>query len=252
MVSKSRAAALKAIQLDPDSGPAHAWLGKLAFFYEWDLPKAESELKRAIELDPSHVPAHVMYAVFLVTVGRQDDGLAEMRRAKELDPTSQLTNGIGIFVFYLARQYDQAIEQGIKTIELYPGSSLAYDWLAASYEKKGLSDQANAAYLKSKELGGAPQKELAAYRSAYQKSGIRGYWQKELEAAEQSKSADACWMTRVYAHLGEKEQMLEFLARSSQQHCSGPHTVIADPIDDPLRDDPRFKDLVARLRLSQT
>ena len=185
-----------------------------------------------------------------MTVGRPEDGLAEMRRAKELDPTSQLTNVISIFVFYLARQYDQAIEQGNKTIELYPGSAGAYDWLAASYEKKSLYDQADAAYLKSKELEGASQKVLAVYRTAYQKSGIRGYWQKELEAAERSKSVDACWMTRVYAHLGEKEQMLEFLTRSPQQHCSGPHTVIADPIDDPVREDPRFKDLVARFRLS--
>ena len=193
-----------------------------------------------------------MYSVFLVTVGRQDDGLAEMRRAKELDPTSQLTNGISVFVSYLARQYDQAIEQGNKTIELYSGSAGAYYWLGAAYEKRGLYDQASAAYLKSKELEGAPQKELAAFRSAYQRSSIRGYWQKELEAAERSKSVDACWMTRIYAHLGKKERMLEFLNRSSQQHCSGPHTVIADPINDPLRDDPRLKDLVARLRLPQS
>ncbi len=247
LIPKSRAAALKAVELDPNSGPAHAWLGKLAFFYEWNLPKAEGELKLAIELDPNHVPSHVMYAVFLVTVGRQDDGLAEMRRAKELDPTSQLTNGIGIFVSYLARQYDQAIEQGNRTIELYPGSMLAYDWLGATYEKRGHYDQANAAYLKSKELQGAPQNELAAYQSAYQKSGIRGYWQKELEAAERTKSVNPCWISRVYAHLGKKEQMLEFLNRSSRQHCSGPHTVIADPINDPFRDDPRFKDVVARL-----
>jgi TolB-like protein/DNA-binding winged helix-turn-helix (wHTH) protein/Tfp pilus assembly protein PilF len=252
LVSKSRAAALKAIELDPNSGPAHAWLGKLAFFYEWNLPKAESELKRAIELAPHYPYSHLIYAVFLETVGRPQDGLAEMRRAKEIDPTSQLANVISIFVFYLAREYDQAIEQGNKTIELYPASAGAYDWLGASYEKKGLYDQANAAYLKAKELEGAPQKDLAPYQSAYQKSGIRGYWQKELEAAERSKSVDACWMTRVYAHLGEKEQALEFLNRSFQQHCSGPHTVIADPIDDPLRDDPRFKDLVARLRLSQS
>jgi hypothetical protein len=105
--------------------------------------------------------------------------------------------------------------------------------------------------LKAKELEGAPQKELAAYQSAYQKSGIRGYWQKELEAAERSKTVDACSMSKIYAHLGKKEQMLEFLNRSSQQHCSGPHTVIADPINDPFRDDPRFKDIVARLRLPQ-
>jgi len=252
LVSKSRAAALKAIELDPNSGAAHAWLGKLAFFYEWNLPKAESELKRAIELAPLYPYSHLIYAVFLETVGRREDGLAEMRRAKELDPTAQLTNVVSIFVFYLARQYDQAIEQGNKTIELYPESGGAYDWLAASYEKRGLYDQANAAYLKAKELEGASQKELAAYRSAYQKSGIRGYWQKELEAAEQSKSVDACRMTRVYAHLGKKEQTLEFLIRSSQQHCSGPHMVIADPINDPLRGDPGFEDVVARLRAPQS
>jgi len=252
LVSKSRAAALKAIELDPNSGAAHAWLGKLAFFYEWNLPKAENELKRAIELDPHHLTSHVIYSVFLVTVGRREDGLAEMRRAKEIDPTSQITNVISIFVFYLARDYDQAIEQGNKTIELYPGSAGAYDWLGASYEKRGLYDQASAAYLKSKELQGAPKKEIAAFRNAYQKSGIRGYWQKELEAAEQNKSVDACRMTGLYAHLGEKEQTLQFLIRSSQQHCSGPHTVIADPISDPFRDDPRFKEVVARLRLPQS
>jgi len=154
-------------------------------------------------------------------------------------------------VSYLVRQYDQAIEQGNRTIELYPGSMLANDWLGATYEKRGHYDQANAAFLKSKELQGAPQSALAAYQSGYQKSGIRGYWQKELETAERSKSVNPCWMSRVYAHLGKKEQMLEFLNRSSQQHCSGPHTVIADPINDPFRDDPRFKDVVARLRLKR-
>jgi len=251
LIPKSRAAALKAIELDPNSGPAHAWLGKLAFFYEWDLPKAENELKRAIQLDPNHVASHVMYAVLLATSGRREDGLAEMRSAKELDPASQLTDGIGVFVFYLARQYDQAIEQGNNTIELYPGSTVAYDWLGASYEKRGLYHQANAAYLKSKELEGTPPKVLADFRSAYKKFGIRGYWQKELEAAQRSKLVDACWMSRVYAHLGERERTLESLNRSSQQHCSGPHTVIADPIDDFFSEDPRFKDLVARLRLSR-
>jgi tetratricopeptide (TPR) repeat protein len=80
LVPKSRAAALKAIELDPNSGAAHAWLGKLAFFYEWNFPKAESELKRAIELD-STMRLRLSFAVFW-HVGRREDGLAEMRRAK--------------------------------------------------------------------------------------------------------------------------------------------------------------------------
>jgi TolB-like protein len=248
LIPKSRAAALKAMELDPNSGAPHAWLGKLAFFYEWDFSKAEAELKRGIELEPNYAASRLVYAVLLVTEGRREQGLAELKIANELDPISQVTGVVSVFVLYLDRQYDRAIEQGNKTIELYPGSAGIYDWLGAAYEKRGLYDQANVAYLKSKELTGASPNELDTYRSAYRESGIRGYWQLELKAAEKAAPVSVCWITRFYAHLGDRERTLEFLNRSLEQHCSGPHTVIADPIFDSLRDDPRFKAVMAQLR----
>ena len=249
LIAKSKAAALRALELDPSLGEAHAWLGKLAFFYEWDFPKAENELKRAIELSSNYPEAHIIYAVFLITTGRRELGLAEMTKAHDIDPISQLTNVIAVVAFYLAGQYDAAIEQGKKTIELYPESVGAYDWLGYAYEKSGLYDQAVVTYLRAKELRGAPPKELSAFRTAYQKAGMRGLWQKELENAERNPPADACWLTNIYAHLGNKDRALEFLKRSSQEHCSGPHTTIADPVFDDFRQDPRFKELTTRLRL---
>jgi len=249
LIAKSKAAALKALELDPSLGEAHAWLGKQAFFYEWDFPKADNELKQAVELSPNYPEGHIIYAVFLISTGRRELGLAEMTKAHDIDPISQLPNVIAVVAFYLARQYDAAIEQGKKTIELYPESVGAYDWLGYAYEKRGLSDQAIATYLRAKELRGASPKELSAFRTASQKDGVHGLWQKELENAEKAPAVDACWLTKIYAHLGDKERALEFLKQSFQLHCSGPHTTIADPVFDDFRQDPRFKELITRLRL---
>jgi tetratricopeptide (TPR) repeat protein len=247
LIAKSKAAALRALELDPSLGEAHAWLGKLAFFYEWDVPKAESELRQAVQLSPNYPEGHIIYAVFLISTGRRELGLAEMTKAHDIDPISQLPNVIAVVAFYLADQYDAAIEQGKKTIELYPDSVGAYDWLGYAYEKRGLSDQAIATYLRAKELRGASPRELSAFRIASQKDGVRGIWQKELENAKKNPAANACWLTKIYAHLGNRDRALEFLKQSFQQHCSGPHTTIADPVFDDFRQDPKFKELIARL-----
>ena len=251
LVTKSKMASLKALALDPRSGEAHAWLGKLAFFYEWDLPKAENELRQAVELSPNYSEGHMIYSVLLVTTGRRELGLAEMRKAREIDPISQLPNVIAVVVFYLAHQYDDAIEQGEKTIELYPDSIGTYNWLAYAYEKRRSYDQAGAAYLKAKELSGAGPSEISALRLAYQRYGVPGLWQKELNDAQRGATSNACWLAKIYAHLGDKERALRFLRQASEQHCSGPHTTLADPIFDDFRQDARFKELLGRLQFPQ-
>ena len=219
----------------------------MAFFYEWDPPKAENELKQAVELSPNYPEGHIIYAVFLISTGRRELGLAEMTKAQQIDPIAQLPNVIAVVAFYLAGQYDAAIGQGKKTIELYPESVGAYDWFGYAYEKEGLSDRAIATYLRAKELQGVSPKELAPYRTAYQKDGLHGYWQKELEKAERNPAANACWLTKIYAHLGNKDRALEFLERSFQEHCSGPHTTIADPIFDDFRQDIKFREIATQI-----
>jgi tetratricopeptide (TPR) repeat protein len=124
LVAKSKAAAIKALELDPSLGEAHAWLGKLAFFYEWDFRKAENELTQAINLSPNYPEAHMIYAVLLVSTGRRDLGLAEMRKAHDIDPISQLPNIIAAVVSYLA---DSTTRQSSKGKE--PLSSSQSRWV---------------------------------------------------------------------------------------------------------------------------
>jgi len=244
--AKSKPAALRAIELDHNLGAAHTWLGMLAFFYEWEWQNAENEFKRAIELDPNYSFAHLAYAVFLVTMGKPEQGFAEMRRAHELDPTSELTNMVSVHVFYLARQYDPAIEQAEMAIELNPGSWGAYYWLGASYERKGMYEQASAAYLKSKALDGLGPEELDGFRSAYRKSGIRGHWQQELATVKPNKLE--CWMTVIYAHMGDKDRTLEHLNRDFQHHCTDLRMLNVDAIYDSVREDHRFQDVLHRMK----
>lgn len=250
---QSKAAVLKAIEFDPNLGAVHTLLGAHAFSREWDWPKAEREFKQAIDLDPNNPGAHVLYGQFLVAMGRREQGLVEMRRALELDPTSLPTNYSATYLLYLARQYDEAIDQGKKTIELYPNTPAAYIWLAPPYEIKGMDDESIAMRLKSETAWGATPKDLALIRSAYQKFGLRGYWLHELEV-ERARGTDqapnkACWMAEVYTHLGEKKLALEYLERAFQSHCYGMQLLNVDPIYDSLREEPEFKELVSRLRL---
>jgi TolB-like protein/DNA-binding winged helix-turn-helix (wHTH) protein/Tfp pilus assembly protein PilF len=250
---KSKAAAMRALELDHDLGAAHVWLGNHAFYFERDWPRAEREFTQAIEQDPNYLPAHVAYAAFLVCMGRPEQGFVEMRRARELDPTSLTTNMSATYLLYLTRQFDQAIDQGRKTIELYPDLPAAYVWLAPSYEMKGMNDQAIDAHLKSERTWGATPEELSTIRNAYEKHGMRGYWNYELAAAKtrgEDKAPDkACWMAQIYAHLGMKERTLEYLNRALQSHCSDVATFNVDPLYDGMREDPAFRELIVRLRL---
>ena len=245
--AKSKAAALKALELDPGSADAHAQLGELAFYREWDWAKAEKEFTEAIELDPNDAGIHASYAIYLVSMSKQEQGLSEMRKAHELDPVSEATNMMFTYVFYLAHEYDQAIDQAKKTLELHPGSAATYYWLGQCYEKKGLSEEAIAAYLKA--MSGLPD-EAARLRTAYQRHGLPAFWEEDLQwRKRENKPLDPVVEAMTYSHTGDKDKALERLNLAYQQHSDGLQFLKVEPVYDGVRDDPRFKDLVARLQL---
>jgi TolB-like protein/DNA-binding winged helix-turn-helix (wHTH) protein/Flp pilus assembly protein TadD len=246
--SKSKAAAQSALELDPTAGSAHTWLGTIAFFYEWNWDNAEREYREAVQLSPNYAPAHILYSVFLVSMARQEEGLAEMRKALELDPTAEFTNMVSVHILYLARQYDEAIEQANNASQLYPDSWGTYFWLGVAYERKGMYEQAVEAYLKSNSVQGAKPEELEAFRNAYQKSGIRGYWQHVRDTVS-GDGSETCSMSSIYARLGETEQTIDYLNQDFQKHCPSIRTLKVDSFYDNLRGDPRFQDLLARLQL---
>ncbi len=246
--SKSKAAALKALELDPALGPAHAMLASLAYFYEWDWDKADREYSQAIQLNPNYAPAHILYAVFLVSMAREEQGLAEMRKALRLDPTAEFTNMISVHILYLARQYDLAIEQAGNSLLLYPDSWGTYFWLGVAYERKGMYERALDAYLRSKSLQGAKSGELAALRNAYRESGIRGYWQ-QLGDIESHEESESCSMRRIYARQGDTERIMNYLNWAFANHCASIRTLKVDSFYDNIREDPRFQNLMVRMRL---
>jgi TolB-like protein/DNA-binding winged helix-turn-helix (wHTH) protein/Tfp pilus assembly protein PilF len=246
-LDKAEAAVTQALKIDPESAQAHASLGQLAFYHEWNWQKAQAELTRAIALDPNAADAYSSYAIYLISMGRQAQALAMMRKAQDLDPVSENTNMTSIYVFYLAHQYDQAIEQANRTLDLYPGSSATYYWLGQCYEKKGMVDQAFAAYLKSK--AGKP-KDVPALEAAYRKSGLAGYWEEDLQLMRNAhREVDAVVQAMTYGHTGEKAKVLDQLELAYQHHCDGLQFLKTEPVYDAVREDRRYKDLLVRLRL---
>jgi tetratricopeptide (TPR) repeat protein len=183
-------------------------------------------------------------------MARQEEGLAEMRKALELDPTAEFTNMVSVHTLYLARKYDKAIEQANNAIQLYPDSWGTYFWLGVAYERKGMYEQAVEAYLKSNSLQGVEPEELEAFRNAYQKSGIRGYWQHVRDTVS-ADGSEPCSMRSIYAsaRLGETKQTIDYLNQALQKHCPSIRTLKVDSFYDNLRGDPRFQDVLARLKL---
>jgi TolB-like protein/DNA-binding winged helix-turn-helix (wHTH) protein len=243
--AKSRAAALRAIALDPDSASAYGKLAGLDFTAGWNWPKAEQEYLQAISLDPNDAEVHSSYAIFLVAMGKPQEAIAELKKAQSLDPVSERTNMVSTYVLYFAHQYDQAVDQGKKTLELYPDSRATDYWMGHIYEQKKMPAESFAYYLKSNSV---PPAEVAALHAAFAKDGLRGFWQRELKISER-KPDWPCWKGIFYAHTGDQEHAMQALVQSFDHHCDGLQFLKTNPVFDPLRDDPRCRELISKLKL---
>ncbi len=135
MLTKAKAAALKALEIDDSLAEPHVSLAHTKYFYDRDWAGAEREFKRAIELNPNYPVAHHWYAIYLSVVGRQREALAEIRRAQDLDPLSLSINAWLGRILGLAGQSDQALEQLRKTVEMDPNFILAHYRLGSLYEE---------------------------------------------------------------------------------------------------------------------
>jgi tetratricopeptide (TPR) repeat protein len=141
-MTKAKAAALKALELDDSSAEAHASMGHVLHNYDWDWSGAQREFRRAIELNPNYALAHHWYAHYLMQLGRTDESLAEARRAQELDPYSPFINNGLARQYYLARQYDKAIIQCQVSLGIDPAYLPARLQLGLAYEQKGMLTEA--------------------------------------------------------------------------------------------------------------
>jgi TolB-like protein/Flp pilus assembly protein TadD len=250
---KGKKAALKAIELDETLAEPHVSLAHVKYYYDRDWPGAEREFKRALELNPNYPQAHHWYAIYLVWSGRTNEGLAEIRRAQELDPLSLPINMSVGWLLCDTNRTDEGIEQLRKTIEMDPGFVIAHHRLALCYERKGAYDEAIAEYHKVLDLGGKSV-GTAGLGQAYAMAGKRNEALNALaELQEQSKQR---YVSRgvfalIYAALGDKDQAFAWLEKAVEEHDLSVARLKVDHRFDPLRSDPRFAELVKRVGLPQ-
>jgi serine/threonine protein kinase/Tfp pilus assembly protein PilF len=242
---KAKEAALKALSLDPQLAEAHASLGFILSSYEHDFSGAEREYLRAVELNPNYAMAHNYYGNLRSIFGRHEDSLAEYKRALESDPLSLAINrGYGERLA-LARRYDEAVAQLKKTLELDAGFASAHYSLAAVYQMKGDYAACVEELAKYEELVGQPQ-TAAAMRESYAKGGWQAFLRLIIDKRLRFESP---WhnLAVFYAALGEKDRALAELNQAYENRDNFILHLKVDPRLDPLRDDPRFADLLRRV-----
>jgi len=211
---KAKAAAMKALEIDPSLAEAHASLANIYFWYDYDWAAAEREFKRSIELNPNYGYAHTSYGILLATLGRFDEAVAEAKRGVELEPLSaELNTSLG-FVYYYAKRYDLAAEQLNKTIEFEPNFWWAHTYLARIYEKTGNIPAAISELEKAQKMDGATTEVSAALGHAYASAGNREEAQKiinELKEPSNRIQMDGYEVAIIYAALGERDQAFAYL-----------------------------------------
>ena len=241
---KAEAAARKAMAIDNSLADAHAALGHVLAAYDWDWAGAEREFQLALQLNPGDAQARYFYAFLCLTPqGRNEEAIAEMKKALNADPLSLIINANFVRVYQYARQDDLAMEQAHKALELDPDFAVARENLEGIYEQKGMIEQALGELAKGNK---EDQRMAPLLRQAFVKSGARGYWQKKLELQLDLGKREYVAPTSfalIYIHLGDRDRTLEWLEKARANRDDFLAQQAAEPAFDPLRSDPRFQAL---------
>ena len=251
---KAKDAALRALALDDKLAEAHASLGQIASYYDYDFATTEREYRRAIELNPNYATAHQWLAEHLAAMKRNDEALAEIKRALDLDPLSIIINRIYADILADARRFDEAIEQYKKTIELDPNFPTSQYFLARAYEAKGMYDHAIEHYSASATLTNVPEPVMKKMKEAYAKSGWQGYLQTSVEQLvlqPQQRRFPPFVIATFYARLGRKDEAIYWLEKGFEERDFRMTTLSVSFEFDNLRSDPRFKELIRRMGLPE-
>ena len=238
---KARATAEKSLALDEGLAEAHASLAYIRAYYEWDWAAAEREFRRALELRPSYADAHFVYARFLAAAGRMDEAVAEIGRAQILDPRSLSLKG----------RYDETLKELLDVRQLDPSLPLAHWGIGLIYEQKGTEKEAIAALLKATSLSKSLNLQ-SSLAHAHAQFGNRKEARETLKVMRErlrQSYVPSYYFVLIHTALGEKDLAFEWLERAYQERSTVLAYLRLDPRLAPLRSDPRFTSLLARLGL---
>jgi len=253
MEVKARSAAEKALEIDETLAEAHTSLGLIKATTANDDADIEREYKRAIALNPNYATAHHWYALHLNDLARFDEAIAEINRAREIDPLSLVINSDVGIVFSSARRYDEAIAYFKKAMEMDPNFPDAHAMLGWTYVRKGMYPEGIAQFEKARTLFGSPTSQLDGLIYAYGMSGNRREALKLLDKLKKlsaQKHTQIPWENWVYIYVGvgEHDKAFELLEKAHHDGLSVKR-LLDTPYLDPLRSDPRLADLRRRVDL---
>ncbi len=247
---KAKIAAAKALEIDDHLAEAHVSLGYVSFTYDGDWLAAGKHFEQALALNPAYSGAHTFYAFYLSSRGRSLEAIAVAKRALDRDPASPAVSHSLAVQLYLARQFDQAIEQAHNTVEMDANFAISYQVLGEVYLSKGMYQEALLALEKFSALSrsSATSRVLLGYshaRLGERSAALRII--EELTAAAKHSFVPALLFALVYAGLEDKDQAFSWLEKAYEERFYRLAYVKVEALWDPLRSDARFIDLLRRV-----
>jgi TolB-like protein/DNA-binding winged helix-turn-helix (wHTH) protein/tetratricopeptide (TPR) repeat protein len=244
---KAKAAAIEALKLDSALAEAHATLGFVHFYYDWDGAAADKEFATALQENPNYAMAHSWRGFNLAVTGRLPEAITEARLAQEADPLSAIVGTNAAWVYFLARRSDQAVEIVQKVIEIDPNFPRAHFRLGNIYENEGEYHGAIAEYEKAVHLSDGDTYYQASLGHAYAMSGMVAEAEKCLQHLEQLSTrryVPPYAIALIYVGMGNKNRGLEWLERAHVDRSTSMAYLRVEPALDSLRSEPRFTRLV--------
>ena len=249
---EAKAAAIKALELDSSLSEAHTSLGYSLRAFDWNFDSAGKEFRQAIDINPGYATAHHWNAMNLGLLGRPKEALVEMRKAENLDPLSLIINADLAEFLLLTHSYDESVKQGRKIIEMDSTFAIGHKQLGDAYLLKQMDKDAVAELQGAVRLSGGSPICIADLARAYVASGKMNEAVKLLNDLQKRSTAsftNAPQIAMIYASMGDNDQAMHWLERAYEERFN-PSILLRSGFD-PLRSDPRFKDLMRRIGLPE-
>jgi tetratricopeptide (TPR) repeat protein len=244
---KAKTAAVKGLEIDKDLAEAHVSLGYVSFTYDGDWLAAGKHFEQALTLNPAYSRTHTFYPFYLSSLGRSEEALEVAKRALDLDPASPAVSHSLAVQLYLARNFDQAIEQAHDTLEMDANFAISYQVLAEVYLSKGMYREALSALEKYSALSRSSAASLALLGYLHARLGEREESLEmiyKLKAASKQSFVPVFFVALVYAGLEDKDQAFTWLEKACEERFNRLAYLKVEALWDPLRSDPRFADLL--------
>jgi TolB-like protein/DNA-binding winged helix-turn-helix (wHTH) protein/Tfp pilus assembly protein PilF len=247
---RARAAAERALTLAPDLAEAQDAMGFLSFYRDFDFPEAEARFRKALELSPGLAMTHYWYAGLLSATGRHDAAIASIRRAQELDPLSPLVNADAGWYYFYARRYDDAVRECRRVVAAQPDDAWARLCIvtaeaAAGREREALAELSVYAGL----IGAKPSVRLEVDSATTLADARRAVARWLLDDRAPALAVSPYSVSILKLALDDEPGAVDALERAYRERDGFLVHAAVDPRLDPLRGNPRFEKLLARLGL---